>query len=453
MMRWAGSLGLVAFLLTSVPVAADDPQPSMNKADWVRDLDTLYSQMQAIHPSLHHHTKAAEMDAYVTAFRKTIPNDSWPEYVMGLYKLLALVGDGHTTFYPMPDTGPGFETRYPVLTEAFSDGLYIVGADKTYANTVGAKVVAIDGHPIGDVFKTLTAYWDHENETWVLRWLPFILRRPGFLHGAHVARGDVDAPLAFTLEQNGARRDVLVTPMKAADDEARQKSDWLHARDETQVARPTALHGKDVPFDFVWLGDKATVYAVFNQSSDGDKETVEAFAARLFAFIDTHKVDKLILDVRENGGGDNYTNQPLILGAIKARNIDRPGHLFLLTGRRTFSAAQNFCNQMERWTQALFVGEPTGSAPNLYGDAKQFELPLTHLHPMVSTLYWEDSMPNDERVWILPDVPAPLSFADWKAGRDPVLEAALAYHADAKATAPNTHWFRKSQKAQWTLPF
>src|SRR6185436_18459809 len=226
------------------------------------------------------------------------------------------------------------------------------------------------------------------NEMWVLRWLPFILRRPGYLHGAHVASGDVGNALVFTVEKSGRQRDIAVRPVAAAEDAKRMESGYRRARDEARIAGPTALHGKDIPLDFVHLKERNAVYAVYNQSDDGDTETVAAFADRLFTFIETNKVDRLIVDLRANGGGNNYKNQPLLLGMIKSRAVDRPGHLFILTGRQTFSAAQNFVNQAERWTQSLFVGEPTGSAPNHFGDAKPFVLPSTKLSVIVASLRW-----------------------------------------------------------------
>ena len=434
---------------------ADRAAPSMAPADWSSDLDTLYAAMKADHPALHHHTPAGAMDAYVAGLHREIPHATWPQYVMGLYGLLALAGDGHTTFYPFPDAGPGFATRLPLLTEVFSDGVYVIGADSRYQEAVGGKLVAINGHPVAQVFETASAHWDHENPAWVLRWFPAILRRPGFLSGMGIASADVAAKVAFTIEKDGARRDFAVAPVTADADAAAQKTGWVRARDEAQILHPTTLHGADVPFAFVYLKARDAVYAVYNQCDDGDRETVAAFAARLFRFIDDNRVDRLIVDIRHNGGGDNYKNQPLILGIIRARAIDRPGHLFVLTGRETFSAAQNFANDAERLTQALFVGEPTGSSPNLYGDARQMELPKTHLHPMVSTLYWQGSDPKDDRVWILPDVPAPESFANYLSGRDAALEAALAYEAPAGtvAASPNLHWERASQKATWPMPF
>jgi len=44
----------------------------------------------------------------------------------------------------------------------------------------------------------------------------------------------------------------------------------------------------------------------------------------------------------------------------------------------------------------------------------------------VSSRYWQLSSPNDARLSIEPDVAVQLSADDWAAGRDVVLEAAIA---------------------------
>ncbi len=145
---------------------------------------------------------------------------------------------------------------------------------------MGGKLVAVSGHPIGEVFKTASARGTRENEMWPLRWFPFVLRRPGYLSGLHITPRDVTAPAVFTVEKDGKRIDYAIAPV-AADADTAEQSSWMRARDEAHVPQATPLHGKDVPFDFVWLADKRTVYAVYNQCSDGDTETVAAFAARL----------------------------------------------------------------------------------------------------------------------------------------------------------------------------
>ncbi len=447
-MNHRNALLFAAALFVGLWVASAPARAADANTGRVADIDALHAFMEATHPDLYHHTPQKDMDAYIASFRRDAPAMSWPRYVMGVYRMIRLVGDGHTAIYPVPDSGPGFDTRIPILTQAFADGLYVVGADEPYREAVGGKVVAIAGKPVADIVRTFTEYWPHENDMWVVRWLPLILRRPGFLHGAGVATGDNTAPIVFTVAmKDGARRDFAATPITSADDEARQKASWTRARDDAKLPKTTPLHGTDEPFGFHYLKDRKAVYAVYRQSDDAENETVAAFAARLFKFVDDNPVDRLIIDIRENGGGNNYKNQSLLLGMIKSRKVDRPGKLFVLTGRQTFSAAQNFANQAERWTQSLFVGEPTGSAPNHFGDAKQFTLPATKIAVIVASLRWQDSDPNDKRIWIMPDIVARETFADYAAGRDVALEAALSYRlpAGAKETDPFEHWQRANQ--------
>ena len=72
---------------------------------------------------------------------------------------------------------------------------------------------------------------------------------------------------------------------------------------------------------------------------------------------------------------------------------------------------------------------------------------------MVSTLPWFDSYPQDEREWILPDLPAPVTFADAVSGADRALGMAMRHTTDAEANelsrARVFFYERDSQKAGW----
>ena len=72
--------------------------------------------------------------------------------------------------------------------------------------------------------------------------------------------------------------------------------------------------------------------------------------------------------LRRNGGGNNYLPEPLRKRLLRSR-FNRPGGLYVMTSPMTFSAAQNPTTRLERDSFAIFVGEPTGGAPNHYGDA------------------------------------------------------------------------------------
>jgi tetratricopeptide (TPR) repeat protein len=160
-----------------------------------------------------------------------------------------------------------------------------------------------------------------------------------------------------------------------------------------------------------------------------NEESLSQFSQRLLAFLDTVQVDRLVLDLRLNRGGDGTLNPPLLLSLIKARKLDGPGKLFVIIGRSTFSAAQFLVNELEQYTDAVFVGEPSGGKVNSYGDSRKITLPHSGITVRVSTLWWQED-PRDRRQWKAPDIAAELRAADYRNGVDPALEAVLAYQPE-----------------------
>ena len=115
------------------------------------------------------------------------------------------------------------------------------------------------------------------------------------------------------------------------------------------------------------------------------------------------------------------------LATLAGSEVNRPGRLFVLVGRETFSAAQMVAGDLERSTHALYVGEPTGSAPAHFGDSRRFRLPNSGLTVRASTIYY--SAGGERRDAIHPHIPVARTAADYFANRDAVLAAALAFQA------------------------
>ena len=88
---------------------------------------------------------------------------------------------------------------------------------------------------------------------------------------------------------------------------------------------------------------------------------------------------------------------------------------------------------IERETNAIFAGEPSGSRPNFTGETATFRLPYSQAIANVSDLYWQTSWPFDDRPWIAPEIYLPPTFEAYRQNRDPVLEAILAGRAPGPA--------------------
>ena len=141
-------------------------------------------------------------------------------------------------------------------------------------------------------------------------------------------------------------------------------------------------------------------------------------AARITRLASKPEVRRVVVDLRNNLGGDNHTYPPLI--AALQRLAHKHKQIVVLAGRWTFSAAANFMGDLEKATRYLLVGEDSGGAPNLYGDVTPLDLPATGLRIEIAAIWWVKSKlgENDPRVTFHPDVVVPPTAKSWFAGRD-----------------------------------
>ena len=165
-------------------------------------------------------------------------------------------------------------------------------------------------------------------------------------------------------------------------------------------------------------------YVQFNQVMDMESETLRQFALRLRQHLDEKPVRTLVVDVRHNNGGNGDLLTAMIRTLIHFETTHPGGRLFVLTSPFTFSAAQSFVAQVDRLTNAVFVGEPSGSRPNFVGEDTSLLLPWSGLRGSLSSRTHRVSS-KDERMWIPPEMPVASTGTDWLAGRDTGMDAIL----------------------------
>ena len=85
-----------------------------------------------------------------------------------------------------------------------------------------------------------------------------------------------------------------------------------------------------------------TAYVQYNFVGSG----VAAVAKEVGARLSQGDVDRLVIDVRHNPGGDNTTYGPL-LTFLRSPEVNQPGRLYVIMGRATFSAAGNFVTEVD----------------------------------------------------------------------------------------------------------
>jgi hypothetical protein len=409
----------VSIILTPSIVAQEAP-PKLTKAQWQADVRFLGDELPKRHRNAFHRVTKEEFDETVKSVYDSVPSASEEEIVVGLMKIVAKVRDGHTNVIPRPYFRSGV---YPIGFYLFSDGLYVRKAAANYADMLGGKVIRVGKLSTVDALKALGKVSFADNEMGVNEFSPVLMSVPEVLAGLKIV--DDKQKLDLVIEKEGKHRNFTVAPSGAFEM-------LLHGLPETADAAAktgeTPLYLRD-PRNIYWfeyLKDQKIVYVKHNEIGSKQDEPIDKFYERVFGFVDANPVDKFVLDLRNNGGGNNGLNIPVVVGLIKSK-INKRGKLFVITGRETFSAAQNLVNQIEKYTEAIFVGEPTAGHPNHYGDNRPFTLPNSGLTVRASTLWWQDLDPRDERQWTAPEIAAELSFSDYKAGKDPALQAVIDY--------------------------
>ncbi len=346
------------------------------------------------------------------------------QITIAMMKLMAEVKDGHTALFLQ--SRKEFRLSLPLQFYLFKEGVYIVASDQKNKNLLGTKVLAFDKKTTDEVIKVLSPIHSRDNESGLLNSLAGSLRIPTLLNGLKLINdpGKVELQL---LDTNGKKFNVIVEAdtTVARVDHKSVPANWVTLHQATGKPIPAYLKDPKSNYWFERIQGTNVVYLQWNQVRNDSKEPLNAFADRLFEYINKNEVDKLVIDLRWNNGGNTMLLPYFINAVIRNDKINKRGNLFVITGRRTFSAAQNLSTFLEKQTNATFVGEPTGSSPNFVGEEDFITLPYSKLAMNVSDLFWQSSWPWDQRTWIAPSLYIPPTFKAYNANKDEVLQAVV----------------------------
>lgn len=429
-------------LLSATPAAAGAAVQSatrLSPAQWREDIETYAARMAEVHEDLYHSISREEFAEAVSDLERRLPQMTDAQVIVELARITAMVGDGHTRLWLMPDGRKGFH-QVPILLYWLHDGLYVLGAPATHAAVVGGQVVRIGNVDADEAWRRVAPLVSRDNAMTVRSIAPRYLEIPEVLHALGVTD---DAGHVSYVVRDAAGTDHTVELDAIPDASLSHLSNmpYLVTTSVDQIRmlmandageKPLWLQHPTETFWFRWLPDERTMYVQINAIRNGGDETLADFADRVYAEADRRQARRLVLDLRLNGGGNNMLNLPVVLGIVRRPELDRRGGVMVLIGRHTFSAASHLVTYLERLTNAVFVGEPTGGSPNHFGDAAGVDLPNSGLQIGASSIYWQNSEPKEfeSRNWTPPEVAVELTVDDYRSNRDPVLEAALDYEPE-----------------------
>ncbi len=414
-------------------------QKKLTTAQWQEDLRFLQNTINSEYAFLFKKIDADTWNQEVEQLYNQIPNLQTHEIKVGLTKVVSRFEYGHTI---IPFSTVAKEGVLPVNLYHFDDGIYVEGVVKEHRKILGAKVTKIGNTPIDEALQKVRPVVPAENDQYFKGYGLRYMTVPAYLHAQKVIDQYTDQ-VTLTLEKDGKRFEhtlsaIPLDEMSRGYGFTNPNDRWLSAR--AQGETPLYLkHLNEKMYFFEYLADTKTLYVRQSSVFNDEEETLADFYRRLFDFVDKNDIDKLVYDVRLNGGGDNSNNKALIKGLMARPDINQKGKFFFIIGRRTFSACQNLANEIENYTEAIIVGEPTSENKNFYGDARRVSLPNSEMGAYLSYAWWQDMSQWENRDATSPSLAASMTYNEYINNEDPVLKTALNFDDPDFIANPMNH--------------
>ncbi|MBC7768633.1 MAG: hypothetical protein H7124_07580 [Phycisphaerales bacterium] len=466
------TLSLIAALAVAACAASSDPNPSaLDAASFERELTVRFQPPppSPAAPSLDDPRAGRIADAaYFAAYpeyeraytpqarararelaeqlRHTAGDLTPDQFTLRVAEIVALADNAHSQL------GTAFEKntrRAPLRTYWFADGLYVLRAAPAYADLLGARIEAIDGVAVEDVFQRIRIY-NGGTEQWRRQELTPMLESPGLLHAAGVTReaealtfSGVAADGQFFErriegEARGQAAPISSTTRLLYPAAPGGAMASLLARDESA---PLYLRSPAFFQHEALAGDG--LYVKISHNGDTDDEPIGDFLEHVRARLAQHRPAYVVVDLRMNTGGD-FTSTYRFARELPSQT-DR---VYVLISGWTLSAAMHAAAAIEQAApdRVTLVGAPVGDRLSFWSEGGQFVLPNAPMIVSFTTgrhnfggpcedleqCFWLSALPDQYPVRVAaldPDIAAPLTFEAYRARRDPALDAVLAREA------------------------
>ncbi|MDQ4087666.1 MAG: S41 family peptidase [Pseudomonadota bacterium] len=345
--------------------------------------------------------------------------------------IAALADNGHSML--VQGHGPPRYPRSPVRLGLFADGLFVIAAPSGQQELVGREVLEINGRPWRAVRDAYARYQGGE-QAFRDQFVTLFMETPALLAAAGLGE-DRDQVALTVRNASGGSSVVSVTAEPPAPHAAHTMMGGPVALEAAHLVAPEALplylRTPRENWRLEWLPEADAAYIQLNAVHG---EGVRAFLEETLTQLRARRPRNIILDLRFNMGGDLN----LARDFVQALPGLAGGGLYAITSGRTFSAAISSLGYLKQAAgdRLTIVGEPIGDRLEFWAEGRMVHLPglgamllyATERHNYMTGCPEADCHASIRdhpiRVATLqPDVPAPLSFADYRAGRDPAMEA------------------------------
>ncbi len=382
----------------------------LSKEEACADIDSLLYTLSEVHPNMFSVCAQGELIALFAKEFSSMPDSvSSTELYKRLAPVIAKIGDGHTSLYfPYNQYFTSETLRMPLYMKASVEHKLYVESCLDDKIPYGSEVVGINGINSGKMVEDMLAYACGEKEFY------------------RIERVNNELIALFELLFKADNYDVTYIPV---DGKKKQTVTLPAVNYDVLKSRMPRRHQSNSYVPYTFTIDKVKSVAVMDFRSFENPDQMTHFADSMFTVLKENNIKKLIIDVRENGGGNSQVGD-ILLGYISScpyaqmgktiirvtpttRNLagsnemplgwyyyyvteeelEEPltkeqghydGKVYLLTSHHTFSSASSFAWAFKYFRMGTVIGEETGGMNVSYGDVLPYLLPNSRLQCGIS---------------------------------------------------------------------
>ncbi|MEQ1691231.1 MAG: hypothetical protein ABMA00_08105 [Gemmatimonas sp.] len=361
-------------------------------------------------------------------------------------RIVALADNGHTSV-PGAMRASHFN-RVAIRLTPFGEEFYVLRAQSQHADLLGARLLAIDGKPMA-MLRTAARSLSGGTAAWRDRQAPFLFESPEQLHALGVITASTAATYRFQLATGGTVERRLVADSANAATPRANTSRWMYPEPPASDGRewrslmavaqaPWSLQEPTTRFRWRDAPELDGVVIELRQNVSAPNVMIRTFLMQMDTLLRVQKPRHVVLDMRMNGGGDLNTTRAFVQSLPTLVS----GRIFVLTSPHTFSAAISTVGYLKQAApeRVSIVGEMVGDRLEFWAEGRPVTLPgsgiligrATERHDYATGCKpYSDCHGAVVRSPIsvktlAPDLSAPWTLADYRAGRDPGMAAIAA---------------------------
>lgn len=353
-----------------------------------QDFQVLRDSLQNLHAGLYRYKTEGEMNAMFDSCYQQLDHPmTGTDFFSIVSSLVSSIEDGHTECFLPQDMIKAIIANvkvFPIQPKYIGDKAYVPCDTRLFP--AGTEIVKIDDKPVNEIRKHLFRLLSSDGSIETEKYVKINDGHDPFSYLYYVVYGEkADFKITYKTS-SGALADKALP------------ADYFP---KMECAPATAIVNQYLSLVYKPEGVAVMTLKTFaNEYLERTKENFENFLAASFKELKEKKITKLIIDLRENGGGED-TNGLLLyryladkpfqyyesLNSTKHVITDHPnlatqqpednnftGKVEFLIGGKSFSGAAEFSSVARSNSRGLFIGEET--AGGYYGNTSGSKIAL-----------------------------------------------------------------------------